>query len=461
MKYVGSRYMPKFVGTYDNTTAYEALSVVDNGMGTSYVSNKPVPAGTPLTDTNYWAVYGMSSGAILNLQQQIDDMKDGTVPGSLQEQITTNTNDISTLNTAVGNKVNTYASDPTQWDTTPTSGSSKPVTSGGVYSMINQHNLPTRMVVITDSYGAGRDSQTPFTTPLQTYLGLTSGNYYAYFEGNMGFYNPGHDGHNAQALLTYHSDDIANHDTITDIIFALGINDTSVTEANIKTAIANCATYCRSEYPNAKIHVAYVNNQNTSKNSGAIENYVRSVRSYIEACGIHNLHYLANVEYLMHDDRLFVTDKIHPTTAAGELIAQALVCALNGTYNCVRNSGGTITGSGDGLGIIDTGSLQVFINNNIIELSPSLRFSASTLVISDRNWHEIGTLSNCAMFGQPGFPPKGVAKIYTDQGYKEMLWSVSEGKFSICIPTVSGTPYTIAGNAANYFDTLTCETLLA
>lgn len=75
MKYIGARYMPKFVGTYDATTSYEALSVVDNGMGTSYVSNKPVPAGTPLTDTNYWAVYGASSGAILDLQNRVSDIE--------------------------------------------------------------------------------------------------------------------------------------------------------------------------------------------------------------------------------------------------------------------------------------------------------------------------------------------------------------------------------------------------
>ena len=74
MKYIGARYMPKFMGNYDPTTEYEALSVVDNGMGTSYVSNKPVPAGTPLTDSTYWAVYGTSSGAIINLQDQIDDI---------------------------------------------------------------------------------------------------------------------------------------------------------------------------------------------------------------------------------------------------------------------------------------------------------------------------------------------------------------------------------------------------
>lgn len=109
MKYVGARYMPKFLGTYDNTTAYEALSVVDNGMGTSYVSNKPVPAGTPLIDNDYWAVYGMSNGAILNLQQQIDDMNDGTVPGSLQNQIDANTSDITSLASAITKTYNTVS----------------------------------------------------------------------------------------------------------------------------------------------------------------------------------------------------------------------------------------------------------------------------------------------------------------------------------------------------------------
>lgn len=71
-QYIGARYMPKFMGAYDPTTAYEALSVVDNGMGTSYVANQPVPAGTSLSDTTYWAVYGASNGAIINLQDQID-----------------------------------------------------------------------------------------------------------------------------------------------------------------------------------------------------------------------------------------------------------------------------------------------------------------------------------------------------------------------------------------------------
>lgn len=74
-QYIGARYVPRFMGTYDATQDYEALDVVDNGLGTSYISKIPTPPGTPLTDTDHWAIYGASSGAIVNLQNQIDDLR--------------------------------------------------------------------------------------------------------------------------------------------------------------------------------------------------------------------------------------------------------------------------------------------------------------------------------------------------------------------------------------------------
>lgn len=73
-QYIGARYIPRFMGNHDLTQIYEGLDIVDNGMGTSYIAKQPVPAGTPLTNTTYWAVYGASSGAIINLQNQIDDL---------------------------------------------------------------------------------------------------------------------------------------------------------------------------------------------------------------------------------------------------------------------------------------------------------------------------------------------------------------------------------------------------
>lgn len=91
LQYIGARYVPRFMGTYDNTQAYEALDVVDNGLGTSYISKVPTPPNTPLTDTDYWALYGASNGAIVNLQNQIDTINNITIPG-----IVSDVNDLAT-----------------------------------------------------------------------------------------------------------------------------------------------------------------------------------------------------------------------------------------------------------------------------------------------------------------------------------------------------------------------------
>ena len=70
-QYIGARYVPRFLGTYDPTQIYDALDVVDNGSGTSYIARKTVPAGTPLTDSDHWFVYGSASGAIVQLQNDM------------------------------------------------------------------------------------------------------------------------------------------------------------------------------------------------------------------------------------------------------------------------------------------------------------------------------------------------------------------------------------------------------
>lgn len=70
-QYIGARYVPRFIGTYSPTTIYDALDVVDDGMGTSYIARKTVPAGTALNNTEYWFVYGASSGAIISLQNRM------------------------------------------------------------------------------------------------------------------------------------------------------------------------------------------------------------------------------------------------------------------------------------------------------------------------------------------------------------------------------------------------------
>lgn len=72
--YIGSRYVPKFDGDWDNTKSYEPLTIVSYGNNT-YTSKIPVPVGILPTDTNYWVLTGNYNGQIINIQNQIDDLK--------------------------------------------------------------------------------------------------------------------------------------------------------------------------------------------------------------------------------------------------------------------------------------------------------------------------------------------------------------------------------------------------
>lgn len=58
-QYVGERYVPLIMGEWHSNIAYERLSLVthDDGDGIrGYISRIPVPAGTPVTNTDYWAL---------------------------------------------------------------------------------------------------------------------------------------------------------------------------------------------------------------------------------------------------------------------------------------------------------------------------------------------------------------------------------------------------------------------
>lgn len=82
--YVGARYIPRIMGEYNNETAYEALDIVTSG-GVGYISRQPVPAGTAVTNKEYWAMWGSGSAAI----------------DALTQRVSTNENDISALETGL------------------------------------------------------------------------------------------------------------------------------------------------------------------------------------------------------------------------------------------------------------------------------------------------------------------------------------------------------------------------
>ena len=280
-QYIGARYTPKFSGVYDPTQQYENLEVVDNGSGTTYISKKDVPPNTPLTDTEYWAVYGASSGAILDLQTRTTALENDNINIKL---------DITQLQGSVL----------------------------GIQSDLDdlrdeiEAQSKRRIVIISDSYGLERGSNTPWTEYFQTISGLSSSDYFTRSEGSMGFNRTGDGGHTAQTLLSAHASEVSNPNEITDVVFGLGLNDMNGL-TGLDEAIANCITYTKTTFPKAKIWIGYIGNQK-SKATAVFNNYIASVNAYKDNAIKNGAIYISDVEYVMHNWDFFQSDGIHPTS---------------------------------------------------------------------------------------------------------------------------------------------------
>ena len=78
-RYVGARYVPLYDGIWDNTKAYEPLTVVTY-VGNSYTSKKYVPVGVSIDNTEYWVMSGEYNQQMANinaeLQAQASDIRD-------------------------------------------------------------------------------------------------------------------------------------------------------------------------------------------------------------------------------------------------------------------------------------------------------------------------------------------------------------------------------------------------
>ena len=57
-EYTGGRIVPTHGGVWDKTRKYEELTIVLNeATGDSYISKRPVPAGTEIYEEHYWVLY--------------------------------------------------------------------------------------------------------------------------------------------------------------------------------------------------------------------------------------------------------------------------------------------------------------------------------------------------------------------------------------------------------------------
>lgn len=74
-KYIGARYTPKFMGAWDKSSEYAALSVV-YANDQSYVSRKTVPANTEITNTEFWIKSADWNAQVTQYNQNVEQYKD-------------------------------------------------------------------------------------------------------------------------------------------------------------------------------------------------------------------------------------------------------------------------------------------------------------------------------------------------------------------------------------------------
>lgn len=73
-EYIGGRIVPDHGGVWDKSKKYEELTIVLNAAtGDSYISRRPVPAGTEIYEEHYWSLYSQYSEQITRAEDHLDN----------------------------------------------------------------------------------------------------------------------------------------------------------------------------------------------------------------------------------------------------------------------------------------------------------------------------------------------------------------------------------------------------
>lgn len=358
-QYIGARYVPRFVGTYDVTQVYDALDVVDNGSGTSYIARKTVPAGTPLTNNEYWFVYGSSSGAIINLQGQIDAIVNTDLPG-IQ-------NNINVLDNNIQNKIIPF-------------------------------NFTGKILVISDSYGLNKTSDTNETfVDIASNLLDVSMDLESISSGSFGSGSP----YLIEGLENYAGD----KNEIELILVMAGANDCSTVNgsfSNIISGINNFNTYARANYPNAKVALMPCGTNYANLTGINADGRLQMLEGYMTGARNNGWIFAENSQYVLHDTRRLKSDLIHPSDsgirAIGYAMVQFLVSGVVTFYNRMIHNAFDSIGSNITSGLIHCDSL--FIDNDLMWYKNTTNSIISVTLTNAvsvtggaTNWIDIGKLS--------------------------------------------------------------------
>ena len=289
-QYIGARYVPKFYqgsngNEWDSGVVYEALTMVTY-LGSTYCSKKPVPARTvaPNLDTEYWVLTAAYSSQVAELREEVE---------GVEEDVETLQTDVSSLKTRTTNL---------------------------------ERSVNKKYIFIGDSYGVLEDNWIDMVVDL---LDLSSSDYYKVARNSYGFRgDPSVSGSSFLNLLTEYAPSITNKNDITDIVVGGGINDCydPYSPATIGGAIEQFCAYCKTNYPNAKIHIGYISYTNNTSWLLRQPGIIREYNSAAQHCGYAVMDNIYNAFHYPN----WLTDSVHPNADGMQKIANAIASHLLG-----------------------------------------------------------------------------------------------------------------------------------
>lgn len=330
-----------FSGAWNITSQYPAWTVVtDNNLG--YISIKPVPAGITLTNTEYWVLMVDYTAELAGIHSDILALQNG----------------LSQLNQKFDRR----------------------------YTVEDRY-----FIIGSDSYGSINYSQ--WVSKLAAILGKT-GNYIDCSQDGGSFTEVG-----PLRWLTILQTRTASMTTdekkaVTDIVFMGGINDskpyaeftqldnpTDVTvELYTEECILEFADYCKANFPNALITLAFIGNTVQQTDRRKYPEVARSIWAWQVAAGMrNNIRIIDNMQYIMHDYMYMSGDDIHPTTNGGDALARRIASALMGgdaMFDCdfperyaqLKSVGSSTEIHSDITAINVAGDPRARITNNIVDI---------------------------------------------------------------------------------------------
>ena len=248
------------------------------------------------------------------------------------------------------------------------------ITDGNLNAAVNTINtridniVNEKVLMIGDSYGVGTTyggETVGWCDRVKTMMGLADADYTKLVEGGSGFKGTGLSGHTFLTLLQANIDNITDKDKYKKIIVCGGCNDVWFTSTQINEEITAFVTYCKTQFPNAKIYVGMIGNFGgfataDATNRSNLNKYV--VRAYQNIMALGGL-YLNGVEYIMHDYKSFMSDdNIHPNDLGYHWVAA-------GIYNAIETGATTYRSESEGsiITFTDVQSTTFNIDNRVCD----------------------------------------------------------------------------------------------